>query len=430
MKYKKFSASTIFCLGLSTTLLFSSWPAQVIAEESDSAFDDVPQFGGPSSVGAELRDDARDKKPAFRFESIDNFLQPYFDHKARLNKEYGFAYGFDYTAMYQGASDSLGEDNAFGGIFRAFGSWTLTGRDSGNTGTLVYKVENRHKIGNNIPPQDLGFEIGYVGFTAPIYADYGWGLTNLYWQQKLNEGKFSILAGVVDATDYLTMYGLINPWTSFSNLAFLTEPTIPIPNQGLGAAFGWMATKNIYLVGGLADSNGDPSKPGDMWDSFFDDSEYLKHIEVGWTTSQDRIYLDNIHLTYWHADERVKAATPDGWGLSFSYAKFFDDKWMPFLRIGYADDGGALYERSVGTGLGYYMAGTRDLLGVGFNWSKPSESSFGPGLNDQYTLEVYYRYQLSQNLALTPDLQFIKDPALNPNESSIWVLGLRARLAL
>ena len=89
-----------------------------------------------------------------------------------------------------------------------------------------------------------------------------------------------------------------------------------------------------------------------------------------------------------------------------------------------------MYERSVGTGLGYYMAGTRDLLGVGLNWSKPSESSFGPGLDDQYTFELYYRYQLSQNLALTPDIQFIKDPALNPNESSIWVLGLRARLAL
>ena len=245
----------------------------------------------------------------------------------------------------------------------------------------------------------------------------------------MNEGKFSFVAGVVDATDYLTMYGLINPWTSFSNLAFLTEPTIPIPNQGLGAAFGWMATRNIYLVGGLADSNSDPSEPGDMWDSFFDDSEYLKHIEIGWTSSQDRIYFDNIHLTYWHADERVNAATPDGWGLSFSYAKFFDDKWMPFLRIGYAEDGGSLYERSVGTGLGYYMAGTRDLLGVGLNWSKPSESSFGPGLNDQYTLEVYYRYQLSQNLALTPDIQYIKDPALNPDEDSLWVFGLRARLA-
>ncbi len=35
-----------------------------------------------------------------------------------------------------------------------------------------------------------------------------------------------------------------------------------------------------------------------------------------------------------------------------------------------------------------------------------------------------------QNLALTPDIQFIKDPALNPNEDSIWVIGLRARLAL
>jgi len=38
--------------------------------------------------------------------------------------------------------------------------------------------------------------------------------------------------------------------------------------------------------------------------------------------------------------------------------------------------------------------------------------------------------QLTQNLAITPDVQLIINPALNPDESSIWVFGLRARLAL
>ena len=153
-------------------------------------------------------------------------------------------------------------------------------------------------------------------------------------------------------------------------------------------------------------------------------------MEIGWTPSQDRIYLDNIHLTYWHADERETAGVSDGWGWAFSATKFVDDTWMPFLRLGYAKDGGALWERSVSTGIGYYMSGRKDLAGISLNWSRPSETGVGPGLDDQYTVEVFYRWQLSQNFAITPDVQLLIDPALNPAEDSIWVLGLRGRLTL
>jgi porin len=70
-----------------------------------------------------------------------------------------------------------------------------------------------------------------------------------------------------------------------------------------------MATDNIYVVGGLADANGDATEAG--FDTFFDDREYFYHFEVGWTSSQDRIYFDNIHLTGWYADNRKDALVED-----------------------------------------------------------------------------------------------------------------------
>lgn len=82
------------------------------------------------------------------------------------------------------------------------------------------------------------------------------------------------------------------------------------------------------------------------------------------------------------------------------------------------------------TGLGYYMKRRADLLGFGLNWSRPSPTGVGPGLNDQVTMELFYRLQLSPNFAITPDVQLIIDPALNPTEDSLGVLGVRARLAL
>jgi hypothetical protein len=121
-----------------------------------AGYGDVPQFGGPTSVGGALKEDDEAKETVFRFDGLQRHLEPYFDFKARMNEEHGLAFGTDYTALYQGASEGLSEDQAASGIFRVFGTWTAFGRESGNTGSLVFKVENRHTLGTNIPPQGLG----------------------------------------------------------------------------------------------------------------------------------------------------------------------------------------------------------------------------------------------------------------------------------
>ena len=61
---------------------------------------------------------------------------------------------------------------------------------------------------------------------------------------------------------------------------------------------------------------------------------------------------------------------------------------------------------------------------------RPSEDTFGPGLEDQYTLEVFYRWRPLRVLTISPDLQLLFGPALNPAEDLIAVLGVGGRLAL
>jgi hypothetical protein len=38
------------------------------------------------------------------------------------------------------------------------------------------------------------------------------------------------------------------------------------------------------------------------------------------------------------------------------------------------------------------------------------------------------RFMLTSDLALTPDVQLIQQPALNVNQSVLWALGFRARV--
>jgi len=86
-------------------------------------------------------------------------------------------------------------------------------------------------------------------------------------------------------------------------------------------------------------------------------------------------------------------------------------------------------EKSVSAGVGYQPVPMRGVIGLGFNWGKPNQTSFA-GADDQYTTELFWRYQLTRELAVTPSIQYIKDPALNPGENSLWVFGLRVRVAL
>jgi porin len=182
------------------------------------------------------------------------------------------------------------------------------------------------------------------------------------------------------------------------------------------------------VITGIADTNSHPTDP--FQDSFFDDHEYFTHAEIGWTSARDNAYLDNIHLTFWHVDERDAAAVNDGWGINFSAAWWFGDAWLPFLRGGFAHDGGSLLEKSVSVGIGYQPISARDVFGLAFNWGEPNSDTFGSGLDDQFAIEGFWRIQLLEHLAVTPSIQWLGNPALNPDEDSVWLFGLRARFEL
>ena len=67
-----------------------------------------------------------------------------------------------------------------------------------------------------------------------------------------------------------------------------------------------------------------------------------------------------------------------------------------------------------------------DLLGLAVNWGRPPQAD----LDAQTTGEFFYRLQLSENLAITPSVQLLSDPALNPEDDTVWLGSLRIRLTL
>ena len=377
-------------------------------------------------VERRLSIDALPGDPLFKSRTIDKWMA----RKARIEKKHGVTFGTDYNSVYMRATESPGEKTGFGGSLRFFGVWNVTEQEDGDGGALIWKVEHRHAYGSNVSPQGVGAEIGYAGLVHLTISDQRTRLSNLYWRQRFAGGNWAFVGGWTDTGDYVDVYLLGSPWDSFMNYAFSTgSASMPVPNEGLAMAVGGGLGNKWYMIAGFADSNSDPHRPGDAFETFFNDREYFKHIEFGWSESRETRWLNNVHLTLWHADEREDAGVLDGWGANFNFSRLYADHWSTFVRLGYAKDGGSILSLSASVGAAWSKVPGGNQLGLGLNWGEVNETTYGEGLPDQTTVELYYRIQMWEELAITPDIQYIRNPALNPDASSTWVFGLRARLA-
>ena len=184
----------------------------------------------------------------------------------------------------------------------------------------------------------------------------------------------------------------------------------------------WRLDRTWQLLAGLADANGDPSEPFDSARDVFDTRELFTHFAIGWTPDWADRYDQSVQLTFWHVDDRVEAGVDGGHGVAF-LASARIENWRPFLRAAYAKDAGVLNDRSISVGTGYDARGGNDLAGLAVNWGRAPDSR-----RDQYTLEAFYRYDLTDYLQVTPEIQYIVNPALDPQTGELLVLGLRARL--
>jgi porin len=388
-----------------------------------SGYNKRPDFGSAASTPAQLEEDDRVKDPIVRFPAIDQALDGWFDAKKRLNEASGLQLGFDYNTLYQAGNEALGEDDkAWSGVIRMFGKWDIVNPDSINTGSIVFGFENRHSIDSKIPPSALAAEVGYIGVTGTLFNDVETILGNLYYQQRLgNNDRAGFIAGRFDPNDFMDVLGYANPWTTFSNVAILLNPSIAFPDWSWGIGGGGWLNDQWYALGSVNDANGTVTN-----EAFFEGgSEFFSQVEIGWSPSRAERYFTNVHLTAWHVDEREDAGIPSAQGLSLGANKTWNETWMLFGRVGWSEGNTPIYNKSVTFGAGRLIRQWSDVFGVGTNWGDPPDDS----LPEQWTTEVFYRMQISQNMQITPSVQWLIDPAFNPIEDEIWIASLRLRFS-
>ena len=407
--------------------LSALWPVVlssglVFAEQTSTASEySRSNFGGPSSPEGQFEDARRSREPAFRFPKFYGFFQPWRDWKQGQEDKHSILITGHYASLYQGASDALTDDDeASSGVFRINTKWTLTGRGSNTPGALIFTLDHRHAY-RDVPPSGMAGELGYIGMIGTMFNDAGGVVANLNWQQSLNDGNSGLVIGRYDPSDYMNALGNSDPWSSFSNIALLLDPSVAFADASWGIGGGHWVTDQFYVQGGINDANG--LLTDDL--EFFDGgSEFYTWAHLGWTPSKADRYTKNIHLALWHVDEREDAGIDSAKGATFAASWLVGDKWMPYIRAGWSEGNAPIYNRSATLGVTRNFQYRSDVAGIGINWGDPPDDS----LRDQTTVEAFWKIQFAQNLAVTPSVQWLKDPALNSEENNIWLVALRTRL--
>ncbi len=413
---------------MATVLLFSaSADSAGLGKENSSGHSaDDTHTGGSSSTIAGPEGVAQELQTAEHREMTTKeklMLTPWFEWKEQFKQSSGLAFGVIAYNLYQNAGKTTGADyDGLGGIYRFQGSWVLLGRDSSHPGRLEWRVENRSAVGGYLSPSELSADTGAAALNTGFgYSDsFDTDLSVLNWTQLFGDKRAGFAVGRLAYDVYLDAMAFQTFGRGFVNGSFIVNPTMGTTGIGaLGAVAKGFVTEQVLIGAHIYDGN---AASGDFDMDTFDEHEWLKAVEIAWTPARDRYKTDRIQFTWWDKDEREIAGISQGSGWVVSASWQFNDRLLSFTRFGHSDGGAGVAARS-GANLGFEFKPVEDQSwSLGAAWAEPADSE----LNSEYVLETSYTFQLTPYFSLAPDVQLLLNPARQPQESSVWILGLRS----
>jgi len=379
------------------------------------------------------------------------------------------------TGNWWGARTSLAENgvtvyadstsflmgNTAGGIRRDFdfgghGDYIVNfdGDKLWNREGFFVKVKAEHRFGETITDDVGAFFSPEIAANLPVPGSERLYLTNVLLTQMLSD-ELLVFAGKMDTLDGdMNAFAHGRGKTQFSNLAFVFNPVAAatVPYSTLGAGFTVLRDGEQILTFCVLNSQDTSGTSG--FEQLFADGVLLTlnvrlparlfdmpgHQLFG-ATWNNRTYtsLSDSYIDYPNV---VIVPTQGSWSLFWNFDQYLvvdaDDPthgWGTFGRAGIADDNTSLISWFLSFGIGGNSpieSRPADTFGIGWYYANTSgplsplvTPVIGPIGNGQ-GVELYYNYELTPAIRLTPDMQVILpaeediDPAL--------VVGLRAQM--
>ncbi len=234
-------------------------------------------------------------------------------------------------------------------------------------------------------------------------------------------GSLGLTAGLIDATEYLDVNALANDeYAQFMNEALVNGPNGFFPSYDLGAALKWgIGSVEFRAVLLRVSSNQD----GNAYQFYGLQFDYKLDAPPGKGTY--RLILDGTSDEFLDPSGEYKETLRAAF---LSFDQELGDTVGVFVRIGTQDDDAAINFKNLFSGgltiNGGLWGREGDNVGIGYAFVD------GGNLDIDYSwvAEAYARLVLNDYLALTVDIQYVEQKAVN-GDAEGFVFGLRMVLA-
>ena len=339
-----------------------------------------------------------------------------------LYEKTGLRIGVANTMLFMQPMGGRSSQYGAAGDLDFLSSWTLIGRGTPDTGRFVFTGEYRYQLGAQ-PPSRIGAQMGTVVGPTNAFDDRGWVIRDAYWVQRLFDARVRILFGRADPSDYVGAHWLQNVNNSFINRSFARNPAIPFPGHGPMLGISFRPINEFYATAGA--SNAYSTTIRDEIDTVFNEWQLFTFGEIGYTPNWPGLGEGRYAFGLWHMDARSKFSLPEDYGFTFIADQNLTKNLQVFARYSYSD--GTLTNvrqaAQIGIGLSGLLGRKDDLTGAAFALTVPRRNSS----RNETVLEIFHRFQVSQNTQLSVGLQLIANPGNAPENETAGIFYARLR---
>lgn len=231
--------------------------------------------------------------------------------------------------------------------------------------------------------------------------------------------SLEMTGGIIDSTDYIDENTYSNDeYTQFMNEALVNGPNGFAPSYDIGGAFEWEVDR--FVLNGVVMNVGE-NKDGNNYNFFAAQLGYT--LETGLGEGNYRLIHEGTSKDFLDPTGTKKESRH---AVFLSFDQDFGDILGAWIRFGTQDDDASVAYKNLYSG-GINISGKLwgrevDNIGIAYGYLYGGNQD----IDNTHVAEAYVRFALHEYVALTLDMQYMRDKYEIDDEIKGFIYGLRA----